>query len=77
MTDYVKITKSTILLQNYGKMLSHKRAKLIKANSFFITDKINQGDIVVKTSPCWASVDLGQYYAKYISKEETTGGYSE
>jgi len=43
--------KSTILLKNYGKMLSHKRAKLIKANYFFITDKINQGDIVVKHLP--------------------------
>ncbi len=43
--------KSTILLKNNGKMSSSRRMKPIKAYYFFITDNINQGDIVVNYLP--------------------------
>jgi hypothetical protein len=43
--------KSTILLENNGKMSSSKRTKHIKSKYFFITDKIEQGDVIVEYKP--------------------------
>ena len=43
--------KSTILLENNGKMTSSSRTKHIKNKYFFITDIIEQGDIVVEWKP--------------------------
>lgn len=54
MRDYEQIyqdNKSTICLENNGKMSSSKRTKHIKAKFFFITDKIAQGDVVVEHLP--------------------------
>jgi hypothetical protein len=43
--------KSAILLESNGKMLSSKRTKHIKAKYFFITDKIEQGEIRIQHIP--------------------------
>jgi hypothetical protein len=61
--------KSTILLENNGKMSSSKRTKHIKAKFFFITDKIQQGDVVVEwlpTDKMWIDVN---------TKPKTGAGY--
>jgi hypothetical protein len=52
--------KSTILLENHGKMSSSKRTKHIKAKFFFITDKVAQGDVVIEwlpTDQMWVDVN--------------------
>lgn len=52
--------KSTILLENNGKMSSSKRTKHIKSKYFFITDKIEQGDVIVEYKPTdemWCDVN--------------------
>ena len=43
--------KSTILLENNGKMSSSKKTKHIKAKYFFVTGKIEQGEIIVEHLP--------------------------
>jgi hypothetical protein len=43
--------KSTILLENNGKMSTSKRTKHVKSKYFFITDKIEQGDVIVEYKP--------------------------
>ena len=43
--------KSAILLENNGKMSSSKRTKHIKMKFFFVTDKIEQGEIKVEHMP--------------------------
>lgn len=43
--------KSAILLKNNGKMSSSKRTKHIKSKYFFVTDKVEQGDIVIEHVP--------------------------
>ena len=42
--------KSTILLKNHGKMLSHKRAKLIKANYFLSLTRSIKGTLLSNIS---------------------------
>jgi hypothetical protein len=52
--------KSTILLENNGKMSSSKRTKHIKSKFFFITDRIHQGEVVVEylpTEEMWIDVN--------------------
>lgn len=52
--------KSTILLENNGKMSSSKRTKHIKSKFFFITDKIQQGEVIVEylpTEEMWIDVN--------------------
>lgn len=52
--------KSTILLENNGKMSSSKRTKHIKAKFFFITDRIEQGDVTVEwlpTDKMWVDIN--------------------
>eukprot|EP00804_Cyclotella_cryptica_P011844 CCRYP_015374-RA/>CCRYP_015374-RA protein AED:0.32 eAED:0.30 QI:0/0/0/1/1/1/3/0/311 len=52
--------KSAILLESNGKFLSGKRTKHIKAKYFFITDKVAEGDIVIKHAPTeemWADMN--------------------
>jgi hypothetical protein len=52
--------KSTILLENNGKMSSSKRTKHIKSKYFFITDKVEQGDVIVEYKPTddmWCDVN--------------------
>jgi hypothetical protein len=52
--------KSTILLENNGKMSSSKRTKHIKSKYFFITDKVKQGDVIVEYKPTdemWCNVN--------------------
>ena len=43
--------KSAILLEANGKMSSSKRTKHIKAKYFFITDKIEQGEVKIEHLP--------------------------
>ena len=43
--------KSTILLETNGKVPSSKKTKHIKMKFFFITDKIEQGEIKVEHMP--------------------------
>jgi hypothetical protein len=53
--------KSTILLENNDKMSSSKRTKHIKAKFFFITDRIEQGDVTVEwlpTDKMWIDVNM-------------------
>jgi hypothetical protein len=53
--------KSTILLENNCKMLSSKRTKHIKAKFFFITDRIEHGEIIIvehmPTDQMWIDVN--------------------
>ncbi len=52
--------KSAILLESNGKFSSGKRTKHIKAKYFFVTDKMAEGDIVVKHAPTetmWADIN--------------------
>ena len=43
--------ESAILLERNGKMSSSKRTKHIKIKYFFVTDKIEQGEVVVEHMP--------------------------
>ena len=43
--------KSTILLENNGKFSSSKRTKHIKHKYFFVTDKIEEGEVSVEYKP--------------------------
>ena len=52
--------KSTILLKNNGKMSSSKHTKHVKAKFFFITNKVEQGEIIVEhlpTDSMWINVN--------------------
>ena len=44
-------SKSSILLEMNGKFSSGKKTKHIKANYFFVTDKMVEGVFVVKHAP--------------------------
>jgi hypothetical protein len=53
--------KSTILLENNGKMSSSKRTKHIKSKFFFITDRIHHGEVIVEYLPTvemWIDVNM-------------------
>ena len=43
--------KSTILLENNGNFSSSKRTKHIKHKYFFVTDKIEEGEVSVEYKP--------------------------
>ena len=43
--------QSAMLLERNGKMSSSKRTKHIKMKYFFVTDKIEQGEVVVEHMP--------------------------
>eukprot|EP00804_Cyclotella_cryptica_P030535 CCRYP_020167-RA/>CCRYP_020167-RA protein AED:0.47 eAED:0.47 QI:0/-1/0/1/-1/0/1/0/307 len=52
--------KSAILLESNGKFSSGKRTKHIKAKYFFVTDKVADGDVVIKHTPTetmWADMN--------------------
>jgi hypothetical protein len=52
--------KSAILLESNGKFSSGKRTKHIKAKYFFVTDKVADGDLVIKHTPTetmWADMN--------------------
>jgi hypothetical protein len=52
--------KSAILLETNGKMSSSGRTKHIKAKFFFVTDKVEQGEIVIEhknTKKMWIDVN--------------------
>jgi hypothetical protein len=52
--------KSAILLESNGKFSSGKRTKHIKAKYFFVTDKVADGDVVIKHMPTeamWADMN--------------------
>eukprot|EP00804_Cyclotella_cryptica_P028413 CCRYP_014199-RC/>CCRYP_014199-RC protein AED:0.39 eAED:0.39 QI:0/-1/0/1/-1/1/1/0/426 len=52
--------KSVILLESNGKFSSGKRTKHIKAKYFFVTDKVADGDVVIKHTPTetmWADMN--------------------
>eukprot|EP00804_Cyclotella_cryptica_P023105 CCRYP_000347-RE/>CCRYP_000347-RE protein AED:0.29 eAED:0.21 QI:0/-1/0/1/-1/0/1/0/371 len=52
--------KSAILLESNGKWSSGKRTKHIKAKYFFVTDKVADGDVVIKHTPTetmWADMN--------------------
>eukprot|EP00804_Cyclotella_cryptica_P012544 CCRYP_019916-RA/>CCRYP_019916-RA protein AED:0.26 eAED:0.26 QI:0/-1/0/1/-1/0/1/0/260 len=52
--------KSAILLESNGKFSSRKRTKHIKAKYFFVTDKVADGDLVIKHTPTetmWAGMN--------------------
>jgi len=61
--------KSTILLENNGKMSSSKRTKHIKSKFFFVTVKVAQGDIVIE----WLPTD--QMWVDVNTKPKTGIGY--
>eukprot|EP00804_Cyclotella_cryptica_P030825 CCRYP_015076-RA/>CCRYP_015076-RA protein AED:0.63 eAED:0.44 QI:0/-1/0/1/-1/1/1/0/196 len=52
--------KSAILLESNGKWSSGKRTKHIKAKYFFVTDKVAEGDVLIKHTPTetmWADMN--------------------
>ena len=52
--------KSAILLESNGKFSSGKQTKHIKARYFFVTDKVANGDVVIKhipTNKMWADMN--------------------
>ena len=52
--------KSAILLESNGKWSSGKRTKHIKAKYFFVTDKVADGDVIIKHTPTetmWADMN--------------------
>lgn len=52
--------KSAILLEVNGRTSSSKRTKHIKAHFYFVKDKVEDGDIVVKHKPTdemWINVN--------------------
>lgn len=52
--------KSAILLKSHGKISSGKHMKHINAKYFFITDKVADGDVVIKHVPTehmWADMN--------------------
>ena len=59
--------KSTILLENNGKLSSGKRTRAINIRYFFLTDQIKQGNVQVEYCP--TKDMIGDYMTKPLQGE--------